>query len=206
MDCALREIRRKRSGLDAEEMHWLRQAEALKVWRYFGMVSMLDYVERVLECSTRTAQDRLRVARTLGTLPLLTAALEHNQLAFSAVRSLTRVVTPDTEASWIAAVTGKNMREIDEMVTHRRPGDRPDDPPDPEARTHVVQYELTAETFALLRQARMVLDDEHGTNLSDDAFIAALCNAVLDGAPQVEPTGRAKFQIAVTVCERCRQG
>jgi hypothetical protein len=70
----------------------------------------------------------------------------------------------------------------------------------------VVRFELTAETFALLRQARTMLDDEHGTNLADDAFVAALCSAVLDGAPTAEPTGRAKFQVAVTVCERCGQG
>jgi HNH endonuclease/RuvA, C-terminal domain len=71
---------------------------------------------------------------------------------------------------------------------------------------HVVRFELSAPTFALLRQVRTVLDDEHGTNLPDDAFIATLCHAVLDGAQEAEPTGRAKFQIAVTVCERCRQG
>ncbi|MGH7633281.1 MAG: HNH endonuclease signature motif containing protein [Gemmatimonadaceae bacterium] len=152
------------------------------------------------------AQDRLRVARALGDLPELTAALAHGELAFSAVRELTRVVTPATEAAWVAAARGKNLRQIEEIVADHRPGDRPDDPPDPGARTHVVRFELSAQTFALLRQVRTVLDDEHGTNLPDDAFIATLCNAVLDGAPPVEPTGRARFQIAVTVCERCRQG
>src|SRR5262249_51214678 len=55
-----------------------------------------------------------------------------------------------------------------------------------------------AETFALMRQARVVLDDEHGSHLSDDEFVAALSHAVLDGAPTIETTGRAKFQIAVT--------
>jgi hypothetical protein len=29
---------------------------------------------------------------------------------------------------------------------------------------------------------------------------------VLDGATSTETTGRAKYQIAVTVCQRCRQG
>ncbi|HEX2688643.1 MAG TPA: hypothetical protein VHN14_18605 [Kofleriaceae bacterium] len=38
----------------------------------------------------------------------------------------------------------------------------------------------------------------------EDAFIAALCGAVLDRAPAAEPTGRAKDQIAVTVCGRPR--
>jgi len=98
------------------------------------------------------------------------------------------------------------LRQIEDLVADHRPGDCPDDPPAPEARTHVVRFELAAETFALLRQARTVLDDEHGKNLPDDAFIATLCSAVLDGAPATETTGRAKFQIAVTVCQRCRQG
>lgn len=170
------------------------------------MVSALDYLERVLGYSPRTAQDRLRVARALGALPQLSAALAEGTLAHSAVRELTRVTAPTTEAAWIAAATGKNLRQIEALVADHRPGDKPDDPTDPEARTHVVRFELSAETYALLRQARMVLDDEHGTNLADDALVTALCSAVLDGTPGSEPTGRAKFQIALTVCERCRTG
>jgi len=100
----------------------------------------------------------------------------------------------------------QTVDRLEELVADYRPGDRPDDPPDPEARTHVVRFELSAETFALLRQARSVLDDDHGHNLPDDPFVAALCSAVLDGAPTTETTGRAKFQIAVTVCERCQKG
>src|SRR3954469_13849274 len=206
VDRALRAIRQRRAVLDAEEARWLREAEALQIWRPLGMVSALDYMERVLGHAPRTAQERLRVARALGDLPLLTAALAADELAFSAVRELTRVATPGTEASWIAAASGKSLRQIEELVADHRPGDRPDDPPDPQARTHVVRFELAAEIFALLRQARTVLDDEHGTNLSDDEFVATLCSAVLEGATSAETTGRAKYQIAVTVCQRCRQG
>src|SRR5215510_5939002 len=75
VDRTLRAIRRSRSALDAEEMHWLREAEALQIWRPLGMVSAIDYLERVLGYSPRTAQDRLRVSRALGSLPELTAAL-----------------------------------------------------------------------------------------------------------------------------------
>jgi hypothetical protein len=206
VDRALRAIRRRRAALDAEEARWLREAEKLQIWRPLGMVSALDYMERVLGYAPRTAQDRLRVARALGDLPKLTAALAADELAFSAVRELTRVVTPGTEAAWIVAAAGKNLRQIEELVADHRPGDRPDDPPDPQARTHVVRFELAAATFALLRQARRVVDDEHGTNLSDDGFVATLCSAVLDGATSAETTGRTKYQIAMTVCQRCRQG
>ena len=206
VDRALRAIRNRRAALDADEARWLREAEKLQIWRPLGMVSALDYMERVLGYAPRTAQDRLRVARALGGLPELTAALADGRLSHSAVRELTRVVTPGTEAAWIAAAAGKNLRQIEELVADHRPGDRPDDPPDPQARTHVVRFELAVETFALLRQARTVLDDEHGTNLSDDGFVATLCSAVLDDATSAETTGRAKYQIAVTVCRRCRQG
>jgi hypothetical protein len=206
VDRALRRIRTQRSALDADEARWLREAEAVQIWRPLGMVSMIDYLERVLGYAPRTAQDRMRVARALGDLPALAGALGNGELGFSAVRELTRVATPATEEAWIANARGKNLREIEELVADHRPGDRPDDPPDPETRTHVVRFELSADTFARLRQARTVLDDEHGTNLSDDEFVAGLCGAVLDGVAQAEPPGRAGFQIAMTVCRRCRQG
>src|SRR5665647_3757359 len=54
---------RQRAALDANEAFWLREAERLQIWRPLGMVSILDYMERVLGHAPRTAQDRLRVAR-----------------------------------------------------------------------------------------------------------------------------------------------
>ena len=151
VDRALRAIKQRRAALDADEARWLREAEALQIWRPLGMVSALDYLERELGYAPRSAQDRLRVARALGDLPELTAALAGGELPFSAVRELTRVATPATEAAWVTAATGKNLRQIEELVADHRPGDHPDDPPDPEARTHVVRFELSAPTFALLR-------------------------------------------------------
>ena len=196
VDRALRSIGKRRAGLDAEEARWLREAEALQIWRPLGMVSMLDYLERVLGYAPRAAQDRLRVARALGSLPELTEALARGELAFSAVRELTRVATPATEGAWVASARGKNLRQIEESVAHRKPGDRPSDPPDPEPRMQVVRFELSPETFALLRQARAVLNEERPQNLDEDGFVKAMCEAVLDGASTSEPTG----------CRRCQTG
>jgi hypothetical protein len=109
VDLALRTIARRRATLDADEAHWLREAEALQIWRPLGMVSAFDYMERVLGYAPRSAQERLRVARALGTLPQLTAALADGELPFSAVRELTRVATPATEAAWVVAAIGKNL-------------------------------------------------------------------------------------------------
>ncbi len=48
VDRALRTIARRRAALDADEARWLREAEAIQIWRPLGMVSALDYMERVL--------------------------------------------------------------------------------------------------------------------------------------------------------------
>src|SRR5207253_11045620 len=41
------------------------------------------------------ARERVRVARALGTLPLLAEALARGQLSYAKVRALTRVATPE---------------------------------------------------------------------------------------------------------------
>ena len=211
VDLALRSIAKRRAALDADEAGWLREAERLLIWRELGFVSALDYMERVLGYGPRAAQERLRVARALATLPCLNAALGSGVLAFSAVRELTRVATATTERAWCDAATGKTLREIEQLVSDHRPGDLPTDLPDPEVRLHVVRYEVSAATLARLRQARLAIDEEHPTRLDDDQFIAALCESAL--APPVAASvdaagdaGRAKHQVALTICERCRQG
>jgi 5-methylcytosine-specific restriction endonuclease McrA len=144
------------------------------------------------------------VARALGDLVDMEDALARGELAYSAIRELTRVATPGTEPAWLAAARGKNLRQIEELVAGHRPGDRPEDPRDPDVRMHVVRFELKPETYAALRRARAVLEDEHGRHLDGDELVGALVACIADRPAQ--PTGRAKYQVAMTICERCRQG
>src|SRR2546422_2127809 len=48
------------------------------------------------------ARERVRVARALGTLPLLARALARAELSYAKVRALTRVATPETEERLLA--------------------------------------------------------------------------------------------------------
>src|ERR1700759_4436793 len=52
--------------------------------------------------------------------------------------------------------------KIERLVANHRPGDRPDDPTDPDLRPRVVRLELPPEVYALWRQGRMVVADERG--------------------------------------------
>jgi hypothetical protein len=205
VDRNLRTLAQRRAALDAEEARWLREAERLEIWRPLGMVSAIDYLERVLGYAPHAGMERLRVARALASLPALEEALEDGVLNFSAIRELSRVATPTTEAAWRDRAIGKNVRQIEELVAGHAPGDDPDEPGKPELRMHDVHFRLSPEVYARLRQAQTALADERDGRLDDDALVGAFCEAVLAG-DEAERHGRAKFQIMMTICKQCDQG
>ena len=174
IDQKLRGIAARRAALDAEEARLLRYAEELKLWRGFGCGSLLEYMERAMGYAPHTANERLRVARALAELPLLAEALEHGQLAHSAIREISRVAVPETEAAWLEATQGKCLREVEGMVSGHRPGDLPDDPTEPRLHRRTITIELSPESYDLWRKLHALAAEEHGQRLSDDELIPAL--------------------------------
>src|SRR5258705_8325863 len=97
VDQRLREYARYRSSLDAAEAFDLVRAEQMKIYMFFGYVTIYEYMERVLGYGPHAARERMRVARALTALPETTAALARGDVTYSAVRELTRVATAETE-------------------------------------------------------------------------------------------------------------
>jgi hypothetical protein len=174
----------------------------MEIWVPLGMVNMADYMERRLGYTPHVAKERLRVAKALAGLPAIEEALRRGELSFSAVRELTRVAGPETEAEWLDSARDKNVRQIEELVAGHGQGDRPSDPEDPQVRRHRVVLELSAESYAEYRQTRAALDDRRCRRLDDSELMSALTGSALEGAP--ESNGRARAQIAITVCSKCR--
>jgi hypothetical protein len=143
------------------------------------------------------------VARALVGLPATCEKLAGGEISWSAVRELCRVATPETEGEWLGACANLRVRDVERMVSGRRPGDLPSTPADESARRHVVRYEVVGSTLALVRQAQ----DEHrrrtGQSLHDDAFLAAMAQAFLAGGAK---DSRAPAQVTVTLCPSCRKG
>jgi len=156
---ALKKISKDRAEMDANELRWLREAVKVRIWRPLGHVSMLDYMEREMGYAPHTARERLRLANALEGLPDLEGALSRGEICYSAAKELSRVVTRETEGTWLETTDGMSLRQIEELVSGRQPGDLPTDPSKPDLRTHRVTFELTGATFALLRAAR----DERST-------------------------------------------
>jgi hypothetical protein len=196
-------ISKRRAALDAEEARCLREAIAVRLWRRLGYVHLNEYLERELGYAPQVGAERIRVALALAQLPRIEASLGEGALSFSAVRELTRVATVDTEQAWLDAAHGKNLRQIEAMVSGKKPGDRPEDPARPELVNRILRLELSPSAFAAFRQVQAVLADEHGGRLDDSALIEALCRRALEGEARCE---RPAYQIAFTVCQSCRRG
>jgi hypothetical protein len=89
------------------------------------------------------------------------------------------------------------------MVAGHRPGDGPRDPYDAGLKKRVLRFEVSAEVFATFGEAMAKLRKETGERLDDDAALLLLARRVLGGAGD---GGRASYQVALSVCERCARG
>src|SRR5881296_1750041 len=70
------------------------------------------------------AREHVRVARALGTLPLLAEALARGELSYAKVRELTRVATPETEERLLAVGRTGTAEHVERIVRGWRRMDR----------------------------------------------------------------------------------
>jgi len=72
----------------------------------------------------RAARERVRVARALGTLPRLAAALARGEISYAKVRAATRVATPETEERLLAVTRAGTAEHVERIVRGWRYVDR----------------------------------------------------------------------------------
>jgi hypothetical protein len=70
------------------------------------------------------AREHVRVARALGTLPLLAQALARGEMSYSKVRALTRVASPETEERLLAVGRAGTTEHVERIVRGWRKVDR----------------------------------------------------------------------------------
>jgi hypothetical protein len=175
------------------------------VHRRLGFASFSEYVERHFGYNGRLVKEKLRVAQALERLPQTSEALRAGELNWSAVRELTRVATPETEGAWLESSRGVTVRQVEEMVSGRGPGDLPSDPADPKLRKYNIHLELCAETRALFVEALAALRRQAGEALDDDAAMLMMSRQVLATlGSQSADSGRAGYQVQVNICKKCK--
>ena len=89
------------------------------------------------------ARERVRVARALGDLPLMSKAMRRGELSYSKVRALTRIATPDTEQSLVDLGRAGTAAQVEQVVRSWRRIDRTIEAHDDELRdasSHVTTH------------------------------------------------------------------
>jgi hypothetical protein len=184
-------LARSRAGLDFEEGRWLVRACQSGVHARLGFGSFSEYVGRLFGYGARLVQEKLRVAEALERLPEFADALKQGQVCWSALRELTRVATPETESAWLAAASGRTVRELERLVSGLAAGSLPGDVGNPEDVRHVLRFEVSGEVLACIREALSKIRRDAGEALDDEAALLLMARAVRAGSRE---DGRASYQ------------
>ncbi|HET9490927.1 MAG TPA: DUF222 domain-containing protein [Methylomirabilota bacterium] len=101
----------------------IREFDALGGWSN-GFKSCAHWLTWRIGLAPGAAREHVRVARALGTLPLLAQALARGELSYSKVRALTRVATPETEERLLAVGRAGTAEHVERIVRGWRKVDR----------------------------------------------------------------------------------
>jgi hypothetical protein len=101
----------------------IREFDARGGWNS-GFRSCASWLSWRVGLDLGAARERVRVARALGTLPLLAQALARGELSYAKVRALTRVATPETEARLLGVGRAGTAAHVERIVRGWRCVDR----------------------------------------------------------------------------------
>lgn len=101
----------------------IREFDARHGWNT-GFRSCAEWLAWRTNLELGAARERVRVARALGTLPLLSEALGRGDLSYAKVRALTRIATPETEPRLLAVGRAGTAAHVERIVRGWRQLDR----------------------------------------------------------------------------------
>jgi Domain of unknown function (DUF222) len=95
--------------------------DARQGWAGWEMPSCAAWLSWQCQIAPGTAREQVRVARALGSFPLITAEFAAGLLSYAKVRALTRIATPETEADLLQMAIPMTASQIERFArAHRR--------------------------------------------------------------------------------------
>src|SRR5213083_3713437 len=107
----------------ARLLELIREFDARGGWNT-GFSSCAAWLSWRVGFAPGAAREHVRVARALGTLPLLSHALARGELSYAKVRELTRVATPETEERLLKVGRAGAAAHVERIVRGWRRMDR----------------------------------------------------------------------------------
>ena len=120
---AIAELSARIQAATYELLVLIRQFEESGGWNN-GFLSAAHWLNWRTGLNLGAAREKVRVARALADLPLLSAALQRGQLSYSKVRALTRVATPENERRLLDFARCGTASHVERLVRAWRRVDR----------------------------------------------------------------------------------
>jgi hypothetical protein len=120
---AIAELSAHLEAATAHLLDLIREFDAREGWNT-GFRSCAAWLSWRVGLDPGAAREKVRVARALGTLPLLAQALARGELSYAKVRALTRVATPETEERLLAVGRAGTAAHVERIVRGWRRVDR----------------------------------------------------------------------------------
>jgi len=117
------EISTQAGHLAAAECRWLlfvAEYDRREGWAQWGCWSCAMWLGWKCGIARRSAQEKVRVARALAELPLITEEFSRGRLSYSQVRALTRVAEPATEAGLLEIARNGTVAQLERLVRGMR--------------------------------------------------------------------------------------
>jgi hypothetical protein len=161
------------------------------------------------------AREKVRVARALASLPLISGAMAQGQLSYSKVRAITRVASPENERDLLEVAKHSTAAHIEKLVKTWRWVDRIQDAEDEQRRhesrflrlypdsdgMYVLRGRLDPEVGALLEKVLEWASDALFRNATGDSEgVPALGDS--EGADAAPETAGAAAETKVTLEQR----
>jgi hypothetical protein len=112
---AIAELAAHLEAATARLLDLIREFDACGGWNN-GFRSCAAWLTWRVGLAPGAAREHVRVARALGTLPQLSAALARGELSYSKIRELTRVATPETEELLLAVGRAGTAEHVERVV------------------------------------------------------------------------------------------
>ena len=141
-----------------------------------------------LGLSEKEAHTVLRVARQLQSLPILTRAAEQGTVAWSKLREVVRVASPETEELWLELCARMRYRQIEKLVGLTPKGGIPGDCPEDFAGPHGEEYRcrFSPEVVTVIEGVLRQRSEVQGRPLTFAEAVEQLFSEALVGKPYDE--------------------
>jgi hypothetical protein len=170
--------------------------DARSGWELCGYRGCAEWLAAATGIDIGAARERVRTARALSGLPLLSEAMGRGELSFSKVRALTRIADPDNEEDLLAIARESSAAQLERVVRSWRRGDE-DELEREERRFQSRELSLFPDLDGMI-QLRGRLTPEQGALLMKaiEAASDGLFRAEWEGSGEVQATNRTSGQIS----------